>query len=76
MSSISMQALFTILCHFIFIYFAYQVLSVIRFDVFLHSHQEAKARVLKIMLAIALGYSVSSFLVSIIVNLQNVIFSW
>lgn len=75
MSSISMQALFTILCHLIFIYFSYQVLSVIRFDVFLHSHQEAKARVLRIMLAIALGYSISSFLVSIIVNLQNMVFS-
>ncbi|MCH4057762.1 DUF1146 family protein [Lapidilactobacillus gannanensis] len=76
MNSVNLQALFSILSALAFIYLSYQVLSVIRFDVFLHDHQEAKARILKLLLAICIGYTVSSFLISIIMNLQNVIFGY
>ncbi|WP_461218877.1 DUF1146 family protein [Lapidilactobacillus salsurivasis] len=74
MSSVTITALFTILCHLAFIYLAYQVLDVIRFDVFLHSHQEGKARLLRVILAIALGFAASSFLLSVINNLSTVFF--
>ncbi|WP_125605160.1 DUF1146 family protein [Lapidilactobacillus bayanensis] len=76
MNSVNLQALFTILSHLVFVYLAYSALSVVRFDVFFHAHQENKSRILKIFLAIALGYAVSSFLLSVITNLQNVLFSY
>ncbi|WP_261806964.1 DUF1146 family protein [Lapidilactobacillus luobeiensis] len=74
MSSVTITALFTILCHLAFIYLSYQVLDVIRFDVFLHSHQEGKARLLRLLLAIAIGFGGSSFLLSIINNLSSIFF--
>lgn len=76
MNSVNLQALFTIMSHLFFVYFAYSALSVVRFDVFFHDHQENKTRILKLFLAIALGYTVSSFLLSIITNLQNVLFTY
>ncbi|HJE14515.1 MAG TPA: DUF1146 family protein [Lapidilactobacillus dextrinicus] len=76
MNSVNLQALFTILSHLFFVYLAYSALSVVRFDVFFHSHQENKTRILKLFLAIALGYTVSSFLLAVITSLQNVLFSY
>lgn len=76
MNSVNLQALFTIASHLIFVYLAYSALSVVRLDVFFHAHQENKSRILKVFLAIALGYMVSSFLLAIVTNLQNVLFSY
>ncbi|MFD1464659.1 DUF1146 family protein [Lapidilactobacillus mulanensis] len=76
MNSVNLQALFTIISHLFFVYLAYQTLSVVRFDVFFRERQEAKSRILKLFIAIALGYMVSSFLLSVIMNLQNVLFGY
>lgn len=76
MNSVNLQALFTIISHLFFVYLSYQALTVVRLDVFFRERQEAKSRILKLFLAIALGYTVSSFLLSVIMNLQNVLFGY
>lgn len=76
MNSVNLQALFSILSHLAFIYISYQALSSVRWDIFIRDHQEAKAKIMRLLLAVALGYTVSSFLISIIMNIQNVIFGY
>lgn len=74
MNGFKLQAGLTIASHLFFIFLTFRSFIALRFDQILQKDQVGPARVFLILLACAIGFGVSSFLLSMI-NQFSVIFS-
>ncbi|KRO17617.1 hypothetical protein IV56_GL000097 [Lacticaseibacillus saniviri JCM 17471 = DSM 24301] len=67
-------ALLTIASHFFFIATAFRMLRAVRFDQFLRPNHVNESRFLLLFIAIALGFGVSEFFLSLLEAARNLIY--
>lgn len=72
MSLITLQSIINLISHIFFILIAFWSLQSVRTDTFIKKYHIPQARTLYILLAIAIGYTVSSFFIDFILSIQNV----
>ncbi|KRK74131.1 DUF1146 family protein [Lacticaseibacillus nasuensis] len=56
----------TLISHFVFIMISFRLLTAVRFDKFLRPNHVRESQLLMVFIAIALGYLVSEFFLSLI----------
>lgn len=65
-TSMGLSSLLTLLSHLLFIAISFRLLTAVRFDKFLRPNHVGESRLLLLFIAIALGYLVSSFFLSVL----------
>lgn len=73
MTFIGLQSLVTIISHMIFILMTFWALQGLRTDSWIKKYHIQQAKVLYILLSIAIGYTVSSFFIEFILSSQNLV---
>lgn len=73
MTFIGLQSLITIISHITFILITFWALQGLRTDSWIKKYHIQQARVLYILLSIAIGYTVSSFIIDFILSSQNLV---
>lgn len=74
MSLTTLQSIIDLVSHVFFILIAFWSLQAVRTDAFIKKYHVPQARTLYIILAIAIGYTVSNFFIGIIHSIQNVVY--
>ncbi|MDO1604991.1 DUF1146 family protein [Lactobacillus sp. YT155] len=74
MQSIGLQGILTILSHLFFIWISFNALQSVDLNKFFKKGDPRKAQIVYLFLGIALGYTVSSFFISLITASQNLQF--
>lgn len=74
MKQVGIQSLLTLCSHIFFIWIAFLAIQTLNWDKLLHNHTNNLGKILITFLAIALGYTVSSFFINLIQTFQNLIF--
>ncbi|AEV94961.1 DUF1146 family protein [Pediococcus claussenii] len=70
---LGIQSVLTLICYLFFIAVSFWALQAIPFYKFMGKYPE-QARVLIVLLSVALGYTASSFFLSLITTIRNLIF--
>ncbi|GAA0361468.1 DUF1146 family protein [Alkalibacterium iburiense] len=73
MSLITLQSIIHLISHIFFILIAFWSLQSLRTDALIKKYHIPQARTLYILVAIALGYTVSQFFIDFILSIQNVL---
>lgn len=71
MQQIGWQSLIQIISHFIFIFLTFWSMDSLYIEKWIRKGYETQARLLYIIIAIVMGYTVSSFVLEIILSSQN-----
>lgn len=71
MQTIGWQSLLQIISHFIFIFLTFWAMDAFHIEKWIRKGYEQQARILYILVAITIGYAVSSFVLEIILSSQN-----
>lgn len=74
MTLVALQSVVNLISHIFFIMIAFWSLQALRTDTFIKKYHIPQARTLYILLAIAIGYSVSNFFIDFILSIQNLFF--
>ncbi|WP_125708078.1 DUF1146 family protein [Lacticaseibacillus porcinae] len=64
--SMGLSGFLTIVSHVLFIAISFRLLSAVRFDKFLRPNHVGASRLLLLFIAIAIGYNVSQFFLSVL----------
>lgn len=70
------DAMIRIVSHFAFIYLAFWSLRSLRVDQFFKSYHVTQVRMILMMIAIALGYTCSSFFLEVIALCRNIFLTY
>ncbi|KRM72939.1 DUF1146 family protein [Lacticaseibacillus brantae] len=71
---LGIDGLMTIVSHFVFIAIAFRAVRALRFEQFLKPNHVRESQVLLVFLAIAIGFTVSSFFLSVLSGARNLIY--
>lgn len=74
MTYMGVQSLITLVSHIFFICLAFWALQSLRTDTWIRKYHIPQARLLYVLVAIALGYTVSSFFIEFILSSQNLMY--
>lgn len=74
MNFIGIQAIATLISHIFFILVAFWALQAIRVEKIIRKYHIMQARILYLLISIAIGYAASSFFIEFILSSQNLIF--
>lgn len=68
---LGINAVLTLLSHFVFIMISFRIMTAVRFDRFLRPNHVWESQVLLIFVAITIGYNVSEFFLSLMTSALN-----
>ncbi|KRN29315.1 hypothetical protein IV38_GL000198 [Lactobacillus selangorensis] len=74
MRILGLQALVTIISHLGFILLSFRGLQALRFDQILKKNHDFEGRLIIVFLAIAIGFTVSTFFLNIVDQSRNLLF--
>lgn len=74
MDFFGIQAAATLLTHLFFVLLTFWALQAVRVEKIIRKYHISQARVLYLLISIAIGYQVSSFFIEFIIASQNLIF--
>ncbi|MCC5895916.1 MAG: DUF1146 domain-containing protein [Alkalibacterium sp.] len=74
MTLVALQSVVNLVSHVFFVLIAFWSLQALRTDTFIKKYHIPQARTLYILLAIAIGYTVSNFFIDFILSIQNLFF--
>lgn len=74
MNYIGIQAMLTLISHIFFILLTFWALQAVRVENVIRKYHVTQARVLYLLVSIAIGYLISSFFMEFILSSKNLIF--
>ncbi|MBM6614414.1 DUF1146 domain-containing protein [Desemzia sp. RIT804] len=74
MNFIGIQAAGTLISHIIFILLTFWALQAVRVEKIIRKYHVSQAKVLYLLVSIAIGYLVSTFFIEFILSSQNLLF--
>ncbi|SFC25743.1 conserved hypothetical integral membrane protein [Alkalibacterium subtropicum] len=74
MPLVMMQSLIDLVSHVFFVLVVFWAMQALKTDVLIKKHHIPQARILYIVISIAVGYSVSNFFIDFVLSIQNLFF--
>lgn len=74
MKLIGIQAVYTVFSHLFFIGLSFWAIRALRFDALIRRNHIPQAQLILVFVAIAIGYNVSSFFLSMVTQAHNFIY--
>ena len=73
MTYIGLQSLVTLISHTVFVLLAFWALQGLKTEYWIKKYHVRQARILYVLISIALGYTVSSFFIEFVLSSQNLV---